>query len=247
MGRSILILLAFAASLFVSAAAAGQQNRVFTEDQLDKPLRSTALSEVLRAPFPYHLLKPTFDSQVHRAEILLDTAGKVTRINWSPALPTYPGCELLDTVLYRVPFPKPTVLGKAVHALTNLKIFLCSDSVVSRMVTSGLDSATGLKVPMPDEMTQEDVAAIPLDLNNAVKKMKIPANFKKNGIQGRVVFRVLVDPSGKQIARIIVSSYHLELAKFFDAAMGSVSFTSAKAGGKPVWSWLTMPFDYKIL
>jgi hypothetical protein len=234
-------------SLFTLTEVAGQDRRMFYEWQLDKPFRSRAVGALVVTPFDYGQLRPTFDNSTHTAQIVIDSSGKVIQVTWEPHLPPHKGIEQFDSSLFRSRQPKPKVFGNSVNAVITAKLFLTKDSTVARLITSGKDPSSGLTIPMPNDLLDVDEEARPSNLEQIKQKMKIPDGIREKGIQGEVRFIFLVDASGKQVVRMPSGNYNLQLAKAFDRFLDEMEFTPAIKSGKPVWSWVKVPFAFKLL
>jgi hypothetical protein len=234
-------------SLFTLTEVAGQDRRMFYEWQLDKPFRSRAVGALIVTPFDYGQLRPTFDNSAHTAQIVIDSSGKVIQVSWEPPLPPHKGITQFDSSLFRSRQPMPKVFGNSVDAIITARLYLTNDSTVARLITSGKDPSSGLIVPLPSDIIKIDKEGMPSNLDELRRKMKIPENIKEKGIQGTVTFNFLVDPTGKQVTRMPYGNYNFELAKAFDRFLDELQFSPALNSGKPVWSWVKVPFAFKLL
>jgi protein TonB len=91
-------------------------------------------------------------------------------------------------------------------------------------------------------------AFIPVERDPQIVRLEKPAfpGFVwKMGIEGQVVLRVLIDPSGKPLdSQILKSTNSVFEQPVIDAVMKS-QFLPAQMGQGPVAAWLTIPFRFK--
>ena len=78
-----------------------------------------------------------------------------------------------------------------------------------------------------------------------LEKPEFPGVVWKMGIEGQVVVRVLIDPTGKPLdSQILKSTNPVFEQPVVDAVMKS-QFTPAEMGQGPVAAWLTIPFKFR--
>ncbi len=91
-------------------------------------------------------------------------------------------------------------------------------------------------------------AFIPVEKDPQIVKLEkpeFPSVVSKMGIEGQVVVRVLIDPSGKPLdSQILKSTNSVFEQPVIDAVMKS-QFIPAQMGQGPVAAWLTIPFKFK--
>lgn len=103
------------------------------------------------------------------------------------------------------------------------------------------------KEPKPYEFIhglQKQPTAI--NLSEISKNIGYPPTAKAAGIQGNVVFRVLVSPEGKYVKHIITKKAHALLVNPCLNEVKKLQFSPAIQAGKPVACWVNIPFSFKL-
>jgi TonB family protein len=119
-----------------------------------------------------------------------------------------------------------------------------------------------MKVPvrfkLPDEksvsvpLTKENVRLDPIDevpsmnVQEFIKNFKYPETARKQGIQGTVLLKVLVDTDGKTSTIEVVSSDNEILNESAIGTMKNTTFTPGKNKGKNVSAWVNVPVKFKL-
>lgn len=85
-----------------------------------------------------------------------------------------------------------------------------------------------------------------MNLNEISKNIGYPPTAKAAGIQGKIVFRVLVSPNGKYVKHIIVKKQHPLLVNACLKEVKKLEFSPAIQAGKPVACWVNIPFSFKL-
>jgi TonB family protein len=121
--------------------------------------------------------------------------------------------------------------------------------LASGPATVGL--SLGLAVAPLLELPQEKAPpdSVPVDVEPVVKKRAMPVYpevAKKAGIQGKVYVRFCVDTEGKVRDATIAKSENEVLNQAAIDAAKQWEFEPAKAKGKAVSVWLTVPFQFKL-
>jgi len=99
--------------------------------------------------------------------------------------------------------------------------------------------------PAMDEFVEVDEHPM-CDLTVLSKNVKYPDDARKEGIEGKVMVRALVDINGK-VAETFVE--HTENEALNDAAVEAVKkteFESAVIDGKPINCWVMIPIVFKL-
>lgn len=74
-----------------------------------------------------------------------------------------------------------------------------------------------------------------------------PDSARREGKEGRVLLRVLVDEEGRtKVVEVNSSSGHAKLDQAATEALKKWRFVPARAGGKPVETWVKVPIDFQL-
>lgn len=87
----------------------------------------------------------------------------------------------------------------------------------------------------------------PINMADIQKLVGYPQLARDAGIQGSVVLRVLVDKSGNYKDHKIINQAHPILSKAVEAKIELLKFTPAIQGGKPIYFWVNIPFNFRLL
>jgi TonB family protein len=87
----------------------------------------------------------------------------------------------------------------------------------------------------------------PLNLVSVYDAIVYPPECHEANIQGEVKLRILVDTSGKPIRHEVVSSPHELLLKACEDVIYDLQFKPALKAGKPIESWITIPFNFEAV
>ncbi|MEO0895977.1 MAG: TonB family protein [Bacteroidota bacterium] len=103
-------------------------------------------------------------------------------------------------------------------------------------------------LPLPDFNTflDADQEATPLNLRELPASIIYPRELLEQGIQGRVIVRVLVSKTGKVLAAIPIHTPDPLLAKAVLKDINQLQFTPAKKDGQFVNTWINVPVNMKI-
>ena len=91
-----------------------------------------------------------------------------------------------------------------------------------------------------------DKQAVPLNLKAVTDRVEYPADLVLAGIEGRVVYRVLVDKKGNYRKHQLVSSPDGALSYLADSHLKDLEFIPAEQNGEKVTSWVNIPVVFKI-
>lgn len=73
-----------------------------------------------------------------------------------------------------------------------------------------------------------------------------PKEAAKNGIEGKVLLKVLVDQNGNIAESKIVEGAPKLLAASVEKHISSLTFSPGEKNGKAVSTWMTLPFQFKL-
>lgn len=84
------------------------------------------------------------------------------------------------------------------------------------------------------------------NLAEVQQAMGYPKAAAKQGIEGKVMLKVLVDKNGKVSESKIVEGAPKLLAESVEKHISSLEFTAGEKDGKAVATWMTLPFMFKL-
>ena len=84
------------------------------------------------------------------------------------------------------------------------------------------------------------------NLDEIKKKVNYPGILREAGMEGKVIFRVLVGPDGKYKKHIVKRSAHPEFTKACERQIKNLTFSPGMENGKPVKVWVTIPFKFTL-
>jgi periplasmic protein TonB len=100
--------------------------------------------------------------------------------------------------------------------------------------------------PDVNKVTIFEVAPNPLNMEEVMKKIGYPPIAKEAGIEGQVMLRILVDEKGNYVRHIISKAAHPLLQAEVEKHAQELYFTPAIQDGKPIKSWVNIPFNFKL-
>lgn len=86
----------------------------------------------------------------------------------------------------------------------------------------------------------------PINLNEVKLSLHYPVVAMKEGLEGKVVVRILVDPSGKYVSHTVLSSDHYSFTQEVSKRIPNLIFTPGIVDGRPVRALVTIPFDFSF-
>ena len=86
----------------------------------------------------------------------------------------------------------------------------------------------------------------PLNLDAVKKAIRYPEAAESAGVQGRVIFRVLIDEHGHYADHKVLKSPHPSLAEACEGPLRELRCIPAKKNGQAVRAWLTVPFSFEL-
>jgi len=91
------------------------------------------------------------------------------------------------------------------------------------------------------------VSAKPLNLPEVIGQIEYPKECSNTGAQGKVYVRILVDTEGKPISYVVLKSENEALTNAAVKVIYNLVFTPGQLEGKVVNSWVTIPFNFKVI
>lgn len=99
--------------------------------------------------------------------------------------------------------------------------------------------------PNPEDFVLVDVAPSPLNMDEVKGLIGYPEAAKKEGIEGKVVVRILVGSNGNYVKHINIREVHPLLIEAVEAHLPKLKYTPGEQRGKAIPVWVTIPFDFR--
>lgn len=128
--------------------------------------------------------------------------------------------------------------------------FFANEQEEKRMSEDFVNSPN-VEFPIQEPDIEEYIAVSdfpkPINIDDIKKLVGYPEQARDNGIQGKVVLRILVDKNGHYLKHKVVSNPDLVLTEAVEKHIEKVRFQPAMKDGKPVKYWVNIPFHFKLL
>lgn len=102
------------------------------------------------------------------------------------------------------------------------------------------------KAPVAELVQEVDQAPKPLNMAEVQMKVGFPKAAYEQGLQGRVLIKVLVDKDGKYLRHEIAESPDDIFTDAVEQHIKELTFEPAVKDDKPVQFWVTIPFTFKL-
>jgi outer membrane biosynthesis protein TonB len=145
----------------------------------------------------------------------------------------HPSSRSKGRIKFRVPPPQPdadTVAVQIVEELPEIPVSPPRDSI-----------------PGPMEFVLNEREARCINLDSVKAAIGYPSLAKEKEIEGRVIVRVLVDRQGNYNRHIRIKDPNPILTDAVEAKIANLHFQHAMHRNEPVWEWVTIPFDFRLL
>lgn len=86
----------------------------------------------------------------------------------------------------------------------------------------------------------------PLNLTEVQRTIGYPKAAQQQGIEGKVVVRVLVDEQGRTVKHVVIESPDPLLTEAVVSALPKLTWKPAIQKKKPIMCWVTLPFHFKL-
>ncbi len=155
------------------------------------------------------------------------------------------------TVTVKQPLPMPEgVSDNAVGGFASNLSFSSSALKAAPRMSGGPPPGNGKvmyekMVKIEDDKKESQIKAS-CDEDELRKNIVYPEKAKKDGIEGKVVVRVLVDKNGKIQNKIIEHSTDRIFNEAAVEAIDKTKFEPAKLNGKPIKGWVSVPVEFKL-
>ncbi len=104
-----------------------------------------------------------------------------------------------------------------------------------------------MAMPGIEENVEVDRGPGPLNMAEVQRAIGYPQEARDQGIEGMVVARILVDESGNYVRHEWAKAEPALLVEAVEQEIAQLEFTPAQKDGKPVWFWVNLPFNFKLL
>ncbi len=102
-------------------------------------------------------------------------------------------------------------------------------------------------IPPIDVFQYADQEPTPINMAEIQRSISFPQMARNANIYGSVVFRVLVGPDGSYREHRVINSSHPLLTQAIEPHIGNLQFSPAIQGGKPIFFWVNIPFNFKLI
>lgn len=103
-------------------------------------------------------------------------------------------------------------------------------------------------IPDYNDFVMVEREPAPVNIGEVKKMIGYPGFAKELGIEGKVIIRILIDKNGNVVRMInlrpAISPFLVEAVT---ARIGHLQFTPAIQNSRPIYCWVTIPFDFKLL
>ncbi|MEM7371176.1 MAG: M56 family metallopeptidase [Bacteroidota bacterium] len=115
--------------------------------------------------------------------------------------------------------------------------------------TQNIQAENIAEVQLKDTQVNQEVQHLPNPLNMGDIQMKIgyPKAAFTQGLEGKVLIKVLVDKQGKYLRHEVLQSPDDIFTDAVEQHIASLTFDPALKDGKPVEFWVTLPFNFKFV
>lgn len=102
-------------------------------------------------------------------------------------------------------------------------------------------------IPDPDPMEFfPGVMPEAMNLGDIQSKVNYPGILREAGMEGKVIFRVLVGTDGQYKKHIVKRSTHPQFTKACERELKNLTFSPGMENGKAVKVWVTIPFKFTL-
>ncbi|MEY3444818.1 MAG: hypothetical protein RLZZ519_3099 [Bacteroidota bacterium] len=102
-------------------------------------------------------------------------------------------------------------------------------------------------IPGINDFVLLDKAPAPVNLDEIKGQIGYPKKAKEQKIEGKVVVKILLDRQGKYVKHSLYSDPHPDLSSAVTSQIPNLKCTPGMRNGKPVWCWITIPFDFRLI
>jgi TonB family protein len=102
-------------------------------------------------------------------------------------------------------------------------------------------------IPDIDDFVLLDKEPVPLNLDEIKGQIGYPKKAKDQELEGKVVVRILLDRQGKYVKHSLLIDPHPVLSSAVTAQIPNLNCTPGMRNGRPLWCWITVPFDFRLI
>ncbi|MCB9234672.1 MAG: energy transducer TonB [Bacteroidia bacterium] len=100
--------------------------------------------------------------------------------------------------------------------------------------------------PAPNDFITVEKEPVPINLNQIIAEIGYPEEVRKQGIEGKLLFRILVDEKGNYKSHLILKEAHPVLRNAVLSRIKELKFEPAIRNGEPIRFWVTLPFKFAL-
>jgi len=102
------------------------------------------------------------------------------------------------------------------------------------------------EVPHPNAFVLHEREPRPTNMDEVRRSIGYPAAAKKEGIEGKVMVRVLIDEKGNYMRHVVIREGNPVLLEAVEKGIVDLKFEPAILAGHPVKAWTTIPFNFQL-
>lgn len=138
----------------------------------------------------------------------------------------------------------------SITILAFLTVFCLNHTIAQSNAIAPVQGTTSVSLnpqePDPNAFILLDNEPRILNLDSVFQNIKYPSKAKSNGIEGKVLTKVLIDENGKYIKHIILKSPDQLLSEALNPEIQHLRFGVATQNNQPIKAWVTVPFSFKL-
>ena len=101
--------------------------------------------------------------------------------------------------------------------------------------------------PAPDKFVLLEKEPAPVNMDELRRIIGYPLMAKEAEIEGKVVFRILLDKNGDYVKHIVLKDPHPILTNAVSKHINKIKMTPGIQAGSPIRVWVTIPFNFQLL
>jgi protein TonB len=114
--------------------------------------------------------------------------------------------------------------------------------------TGGTGDGTGgpTEIDINDPLYWQTEQPVAMNLNDIKGKIRYPEQLMEVGLEGQVLFKVLVDENGSYLRHEVKKTSHNLFTKEVEPKLKDLKFQPGKQAGKNVRVWVLIPFKFTL-
>ncbi len=117
---------------------------------------------------------------------------------------------------------------------------------VGVMDAEAVDFRAQNETPDPNAFVLHEREPRPTNMDEIRGSIGYPAAAKKEGIEGKVMVRVLIDEEGNYMRHMVIREGNPMLLEAVEKGIVNLKFEPAILAGNPVKAWTTIPFNFQL-